>query len=189
MTRTWITGYRNYEIGVFNNNDTKLKVIKRALKNEITNLIENGCDWLITGGQLGTEQWVIEIVHELKKESPDQFQLAVIVPFRNFGKNWNETNYGRYQQLISSADFFASTSQRDYESPQQLKNYQYFMLTHTDKALFLYDTENEGKPVFDYKAALKYQNKNNYPIQLIEMDDLQDVAAEMAEENKSNHDI
>ncbi|WP_429970916.1 DUF1273 domain-containing protein [Fructilactobacillus sp. Tb1] len=187
MSRVWITGYRTYEIGIFNQDDKKLKVIKRSLKETMINLIENGCDWIITGAQLGTEQWVIEIAHELKKDY--QFQLAVILPFEGFGKNWNENNQMIVHQLIQSADFSAYVSQKEYESPQQLKNYQQFMLTHTDKALFLYDTENEGKTIFDYNAAHKYQNNHVYPIQQIELDDLQDTANEMAEESKSDYDI
>lgn len=189
MSRVWITGYRNYEIGVFNQNDQKAQVIKRTLKNELISLIEAGCDWIITGGQLGTEQWVIEIANDLKETYPNQFQLAIITPFKAFGENWNEANRMRLQYLITKADFFASTSHDEYKSPQQLKNYQNFMLSHTDRALFLYDSENEGKTIFDYNAALHYQESQNYPIQLIEMDDLQSTAEEMSEELKSNHDI
>lgn len=189
MSRVWITGYRNYEIGVFNQNDKKAQVIKRTLKNEMINLIEDGCDWFITGGQLGTEQWVIEIAHDLKKIYPNQFQLAVMTPFKDFGGNWNEANRMRLQQLMTAADFSSSISQEEYKSPQQLKNYQRFMLDHTDRALFLYDSENEGKTKFDYHAAINYQEHHHYPIQLIELDDLQDTAEEMSEELKSNHDI
>ena len=32
MSRLWLTGYRSYELGVFGNEDPKLKVIQYALK-------------------------------------------------------------------------------------------------------------------------------------------------------------
>ena len=61
MQRIWVTGYRNYELGTFGDKDPKITVIKYAIKNYLRQLLEDGqLDWVITGGQLGVEQWTVE---------------------------------------------------------------------------------------------------------------------------------
>ncbi|ANZ58189.1 hypothetical protein BGL34_01305 [Fructilactobacillus lindneri] len=179
MNRIWVSGYRNYELGVFDNKSPKALIIKLAIKEQLKQLIENGCEWIITGVQLGTEQWTIEIANQLKEEYPNQFKIGIMLPFKDFGKKWNEANQIQMQHLLSIADFSASVSDHPYESPQQLKNYQTFMLTHTDGALFLYDTDNEGKTMYDYNATNYYMKNHNYTMQIIDFDDLQETANEL----------
>ncbi|USS85325.1 DUF1273 domain-containing protein [Fructilactobacillus myrtifloralis] len=176
MSRQWITGYRSYELGAFDEQSPKVQIIKRALREQMVNLIENGCDWIITGAQLGTEQWAVEIAADLKTTFPGQFQIAVMLPFAEFGSQWNENNQMRLQHVLALADFSTTVSRSEYHSPQQLKNYQRFMLTHTDGALLLYDSENEGKTHYDLGAIHQFQSDHPYVCQLIEFDDLQEVA-------------
>ena len=58
MQRIWISGYRSYELGTFGDKDPKITVIKYAIKQYLTNLLEEGqLDWVITGANLGVEQW------------------------------------------------------------------------------------------------------------------------------------
>jgi len=71
VSRLWMSGYRSYELNVFSDQDDKLKVIKYALTSYLTEQIEDGVDWLITGGQLGVEQWCAEVGLELKKIYPE----------------------------------------------------------------------------------------------------------------------
>ncbi|USS89662.1 DUF1273 domain-containing protein [Fructilactobacillus cliffordii] len=176
MSRQWITGYRSYELGAFDEKSPKVQIIKRSLRNQLIDLIDNGCDWIITGAQLGTEQWTVETAADLKKQFPNQFQIAVMLPFSEFGAQWNETNQLRLQQTLALADFSATVSQVPYHSPQQLKNYQQFMLTHTDGALLLYDSENEGKTQYDVRAIEAFQQQHPYTCQFIDFDDLQEEA-------------
>lgn len=84
MTRLWVTGYRAYELGVFKNDDLKVAVIKYALKRELINQFEQGVDWIITGPQLGIEQWTIEVVNELKADYA--VQVAMMAPYLNVEK-------------------------------------------------------------------------------------------------------
>lgn len=49
---------------------------------------------------------------------------------------------------------------------------------HTDGALMIYDTENPGKPKFDYNLIRDYQKTTDYPLELIDFYDLQDEAEE-----------
>ncbi len=67
MSRLWVSGYRSYELGIFQSKDPKVTIIKEAIKQFICQRIDDGVDWIITGPQLGVEQWTIEVTLELKK--------------------------------------------------------------------------------------------------------------------------
>ena len=108
MSRIWVTGYRSYELGVFKDNDPKVQVIKYALKKRLIEQLEQGMDWVITGGQPGIELWTVDLVSELKVDYPN-LRLAVFVPFEGFGKNWKEANQGKLNKAKTSADFYAAT--------------------------------------------------------------------------------
>ncbi|MDT6980722.1 DUF1273 domain-containing protein [Levilactobacillus zymae] len=189
MSRLWLTGYRSYELGVFGTEDPKLLVIKATLKKLLIEKIENGVDWLITGGQLGVEQWAIEVGLALKATYPE-LKIAMMTPFAEFGSQWNENNQAVYGQLASRVDFHQAVSSQPYRGPQQLRNYQEFMLTHTDEAVLVYDLEVSGKPQYDYRAIDRYRERHPYPLTLIDMDWLQESANEYQENlnNSSQND-
>lgn len=180
MSRLWVSGYRSYELGVFQSKDPKVTVVKEAITQFIRQRIDDGVDWIITGPQLGVEQWTSEAVIALKKEYPD-LKVAIMMPFAQFGNQWNEDNQNTLAQLVSSVDFSDQVSDAPYHSPQQLRNYQTFMLTHTDEALLIYDPENEGKPAYDLAAANQYAQQHPYPVTLIDFDQLQETANEYFE--------
>ncbi|CAH0418481.1 DUF1273 domain-containing protein [Periweissella ghanensis] len=184
MTRLWVTGYRAYELGVFKNDDLKVAVIKYALKRELINQFEQGVDWIITGPQLGIEQWTIEVVNELKADYA--VQVAMMAPYLNVEKNWQEEKQAQLAQLKTQVDYYASVSAQEYQNPSQLKGYQSFMLTHTDAALLIYDPEFEGKTKYDYFVITNQQNSQNYPWQSVSFDDLQEYAFAYGEEQESD---
>ena len=66
----------------------------------------------------------------------------------------------------------------------QLKNYQNFMLDHTDQAMLIYDPEHEGKTKYDYEMIKKYGEQEDYPYDLVDMYQLQEFA-EMYQEKHS----
>lgn len=178
MSRLWITGYRSYELGIFKNNDPKKTVIDKVIKDNLSQEIMDGVDWIITGGQLGIEQWSVEVANQLKAEYPDEFKTSVMLPFKKFGEQWNDDNKMSLQRCIQNSDFSASVSNEPYKSPIQLKAYQKFMLTHTDKALLIYDLDHEGKTKYDYNQIKQYSDHNDYDLRMIDFDDLQEAATE-----------
>lgn len=185
LSRLWITGYRNYELGVFNDSDSKVTIIMLALKNAIEQSILDGADWIISGGQLGTEQWALKAANELKTQYPNEFQTAMMLPFAEFGQKWGEVNQLTLNQTKTTVDFSATVSDKPYHSPEQLRNYQEFMLTHTDQAILLYDLESPGKPKYDYERIIKFAENHEYSYRLITFDDLQETAEEY-QENLNN---
>lgn len=178
--RLWVTGYRSYELGVFTNNDPKVKVIKYLLKKHFEQKFNDGLEWVITGGQLGVEQWAAEAAVELKEEYPE-LKVSLMYPFSEFGSQWNEQNRMLLSDLESKVDFCASISKQPYQSPAQLKNFQKFMLDHTDEATMIYDPEYPGKPKYDFQAIERYGKTHDYPVTMFEMDNLQDAANEFQE--------
>lgn len=182
MQRLWISGYRSYEFGVFNPKDKKIIVIKYAIKNYLRRLLEEGqLDWVISGPNLGVEQWGLEVALELQQEY--DLHTSMMTPYLDVEKRWNETNQTQFLQLKDKVDFYASTSNSPYKNPGQLRNYQNFMLTHSDRSLMIYDPEHPGKPKYDYELIKSYQEKKDYPLDLIDFYDLQDAAQEYNENN------
>lgn len=182
MQRIWVTGYRSYELNVFGKKDPKITIIKYALKNYFIQKLENAeLDWIITGPNLGIEQWAAQVACSLR----DQYilRVSIMTPYEEFANRWNENNQAAFIDLKKQVDFFASTSNTPYQSPVQLRNYQNFMVHHTDRALMIYDEEHPGKPKFDYQLIKKYQENHSYPLDLIDFYDLQDAA----EEYQENH--
>ncbi|MBP2057087.1 putative phage-like protein YoqJ [Lactobacillus colini] len=185
MQRLWVSGYRSYELSIFNNKDKRVEVIKYALKNRLQRLLDDGqLDWIITGPNLGIEQWSVEVGLELSQDY--QLRIAMIAPYANFSQHWNESNQLHYQELKDRVDFYASVSNQPYQSPQQLKNYQQFMFEHTDQALLVYDTECPGKPRYDYDFIKNGQKNKAFDLQLIDFYDLQDAAQDYLEENSKD---
>ena len=177
MKRVWITGYRSYELNVFKDNDPKVKIIKEVLKKALKVRLEHGSDefWVISGPQMGAERWGIEVALELKLEFPE-IRTALMQPFAEFGSQWNDSNKLKLTNITQQVDFSADVSDKPYQSPQQLRNYQQFMLTHTDEAILLYDPEFEGKTKYDYQAIKRYEEQANYSLELIDFDELQEEA-------------
>lgn len=190
MNRIWITGYRSYELNVFKDDEPKVKIIKSVLENYLRGLLEQSDEefWIITGPQMGTERWAAEIGLKLKTDF-QQVKVAIIFPFAEFGQQWNENNQLKLAGVADQVDFTGDVSDKPYQSPQQLRNYQQFMLTHTDEALFLYDLEHEGKTKYDYRAAEKYSEENQYNIELIDFDELQEAANEWEERQREKYDF
>lgn len=178
MHNLWVTGYRSYEMNIFDDKDPKFRIVLKALINHITAAADQGLEWVLTGGQLGTEQWTVQAVQQVKKAYP-KLQTAIILPFEAFGDQWQQNNQERLAAVLAQADFTATVSHQPYQSPQQLRNYQTFMMDHTDGALLLYDPEYEGKPKYDHAAILQRQARLDYPLDLIDMYDLEDLSREL----------
>lgn len=185
MRRLWLTGYRSYELNAFQDDDPKVAVVKRVLTQRLTILLEEDDDefWVITGPQLGVEQWGAAVALELKK-SFRQLKVAMMLPFADFGQQWNTTNRDRLLNLRDRVDFAREVTTKPYESPEQLRLYQRFMLDHTDSMLMVYDPDHPGKPKYDYELAHKYGDQQDYLVDLVDFDELQEAAIEWGEEQR-----
>ena len=185
MRRIWVTGYRDYELQVFKDDDPKAEVIKEVLKNSLTEKLNESTDkfWLLTGPQMGVERWAAEVGVKLKKDY-QQLKVAIMSPFADFGSRWQEDNQLALNKIKTTVDFTGDVSPKPYQSPQQLKNYTRFMLTHSEGAILIYDIDAEGKPVWDYRAIQRWQEHHRYSLRLIDFDELQEAAEEWSERQR-----
>lgn len=172
----FVSGYRSFELNIFDQTDPKFLYLKEFIKNRLTTYIENGVEWFIITGQLGIELWAGEIVLELQEENPT-IQLAVILPYTSFGENWNETNKGLLEKVIHKANYVNYSSNKDYESPKQLNANQVFTIRNTDGAFLIYDTMMEesadGSPKYVYDLIEKYQENSNYELNLVGFEEIE----------------
>ena len=113
--------------------------------------------------------------------------MALMEPYTAFDQRWNEGNQEKLAIIKSKVDFTAPVTDHPYQSPQQLRTYQRFMLDHTDAMLMVYDPEYAGKPQYDYRQAQQYQEQGDYPITLIDFDELQEAAVMWQEEQHSKN--
>lgn len=183
MKRLWTTGYRAYELGVFNEKDPKVAVIKDVLQKQLRYQLESTSEefWLITGPQMGVERWSMESALAIKDDYP-QLKIALMEPYADFAARWNENNQARLAAVKAQVDFAGRVSEKKYESPEQLRAYQNFMLHYTDGALLIYDPERKGKTVWDWLAINRYREQNaDYSMRMIDFDELQEAAEEYSE--------
>lgn len=185
MRRLWVTGYRSYELNTFKDDDPKVTVIKNVLRQRIKQLLDEGDDefWVITGPQLGTEQWAAQVAVDLQKDYR-QLKVAIMLPFADFASKWNADNQRKLADLRQRVNFSKEVTAKPYESPEQLRLYQQFMLGHTDRLLMVYDPDHPGKPKYDYQLAKKFADRQDYPIDLVDFDELQEAALEWSEEQR-----
>ena len=171
-----ISGYRSYELNIFDQTDPKYLYLKKFIENRLRSFIDQGVEWFIISGQLGIELWAGEVVLELKEEFPT-IQLAVILPYTSFENNWNETNQEFFEKITHKADYVNYTSNKDYESPAQLKANQVFLIKNTDGAFLIYDRLTEeaaaGKPKFLYDLIEQYQEKSEYELDLASFEEIE----------------
>jgi len=172
-----ISGYKPFELGIFQHDHPAAEYIKIAIKKSLLPLVEEGLEWVMISGQLGVELWAGEAVFELQEEYPD-LKLSVFTPFLNQEETWKEANKEWYESILSGADHVDSISRKPYEKPWQFRLKNQFFVEKSDVMILLYDPEKEGSPKFMYETAIKYGETNEYEVRLITMYDLQMIVEE-----------
>ena len=174
MVSVLVVGYKAFELGIFDEKDLRLKMIKTAIRRDMIYLLENGMKWLIFTGNLGFESWVLDVAKELQEEY--DLQLATIFLFENQGENWNEANQEKLDRF-KKVDFVKFAYPK-YENPSQFREYNQFLLENTDGAYLFYDEENETKLKYLYQ---KIKENEQYAIKKLTFDDLNKIAENFSE--------
>ena len=174
MHTALVLGYSAFDLGLFNEKDIRLKIIKKAIRRDLERLAEEGLQWLVFTGSLGFEHWVLEVARDMKEDYG--FQLATIFDFETHGLNWNEANQ------VKLSDFkqvdFIKYAYPTYEHKGRLRDYQIFLLENTDGAYLFYDEENETKLKFFYELMKK---KDNYMTKRLTFEDLNEMSENFSE--------
>lgn len=183
LQRIIITGYKPHELGIFNDKHPGIPIIKKALESRLRALLDEGLEWVIISGQQGVESWGAEVVLTLKEEFPN-LKYAIITPFLEQEKNWQEIKQEKYQSLVAHADFVTSVTKKPYEAPWQFTEKDKFIIQNTDGLLLVYDEENEGSPKYMKRLAEKYMENHDYSILTINSYDLQVIAEEIQQQQQ-----
>ncbi|WP_445506023.1 DUF1273 domain-containing protein [Niallia sp. 03190] len=174
-----ISGYKPYEIGIFNKQDEAVFYIKEAIRKNIEMMVEEGLEWILISGQIGTELWAAEVAYELQTEKYPNLKVGVFTPFLDQELRWKEANKEWYEEVLMQADYIDSVSKKPYENPSQLKANNIFLLQKSDVLLLFYDEEKEGSSKYLYHLAKQYNEKKDYEIRMITFSDLQSIVEEM----------
>lgn len=179
-----LSGYKSHELGIWDAKNPGIQIIKTAIEKQLRALIEEGLEWVIIGGQHGVELWGAEVVLDLKEEFPN-LKLGVLTPFLEQEKNWKEERKEQYERIMAEADFVEAVSKKPYMAPWQFKARDEFSLHNTEALLLVYDEEKEGSPKFLKAAAGKRAESGEYFIMSITMYDLQTIAEEIQEQERT----
>ena len=68
MHTALVLGYSAFDLGLFNDKDIRLKIIKKAIRRDLERLAEEGLQWLVFTGSLGFEHWVLEVARDMKED-------------------------------------------------------------------------------------------------------------------------
>ncbi|GAA0459194.1 SLOG family protein [Alkalibacillus silvisoli] len=182
------TGYKPHELNIFNENDIKVQVIKEAIKRRLLPYVQAGLEWIVISGQPGVEMWAYDVIHSLKEDY--NIRVAVIPPFVNQEKVWNEERQNKYQKMLAQADFTKPLSEKEYENPRQYQTRDRWLIEKTDGALILFEEEYGGSPKYFYRLVRQYQEEQSYESIIINAFELDDVAFDLQESGqlKQNDD-
>lgn len=173
-----VTGYRAQELGIFNQKHAGIPFIKQAIMNRLMPLIDQGLEWVITGGQYGVDLWACEVALALKQEFP-QLKCAIITAFSNQESKWSEEKQLYYEGITTKVDFVTSVSKEEYSGSWQFSARDDLLLRKTDGILLLYDEENgAASPKYIKERARKKSMVDGYQLFIITPEEIQDIANE-----------
>jgi len=176
------TGYKSYELGIYQDQDPKVGYIKLALKKRLLALIEEGLEWVLISGQLGVEMWTGQCVLELQEEGYE-IQLGVIPPFENQESRWSEGQQLAYEELCARADFFEPIYKGEYKGPYQFTARDKWLIEKSGGCVILMDEEYPGSCQYFHREALKKAEIQAYAIMLITPFDLDEAVQEIEMQN------
>ncbi|MCO4095454.1 DUF1273 domain-containing protein [Macrococcoides canis] len=176
MKSIYVTGYKPYELNIFNNKQPEVRYIKLYFQQKLKEYIEDGLEWVIIEGQLGVELWAAEVVIRLKKMY--DVKLSIITPFLEHHSKWNEENQLYYKQICARADFITSAHNDVYRGGFQFRNTDQFVLDNTEGTILFYDDEYEASPKFFKQTLIDFAAENQYNIDVVTMEDLSDFVNE-----------
>ncbi|CDG05947.1 UPF0398 protein yfdB [Lactococcus lactis subsp. lactis A12] len=84
MNSLLIMGYTSFDLGIFNEKDIKVSIIKKTIRRKLINFLEEGLRWIIFTGNLGFEYWALEVAKELQTDY--DFQIGTIFSLKHMAK-------------------------------------------------------------------------------------------------------
>lgn len=137
------TGHRpqNLPFG-FNEEDERCIDLKKTLREQIINLIENeGVTHFISGMAIGVDMYAAEIVLGLKASYPG-ITLESAIPCESQAAKWSEALRDRYFDIASKCD--KETLIQTHYSPDCMDKRNRYMVDHADVLIAVWDGSPSG---------------------------------------------
>lgn len=138
MKTCCVTGHRKID-------ETKIELVKTALRTEIMSAIEEGYTHFISGFAEGVDLYFAEIVVELKKQY--NLTLEVAIPYRNRVNSSNPD----FKRLLQCCDSFGVHSETYTPACFMMRNR--FMIQSSDRVIAVYDGREKGGTLFTMRYA------------------------------------
>lgn len=155
------TGHRpqNLPFG-FNEEDERCIDLKKTLREQIINLIENeGVTYFISGMAIGVDMYAAEIVLGLKASYPG-ITLESAIPCESQAAKWSEALRDRYFDIASKCD--KETLIQTHYTPDCMDKRNRYMVDHADYIIAVWD----GKPSGTGKTVMYAQSKGKVIIKV-----------------------
>lgn len=155
------TGHRpqNLPFG-FNEEDERCINVKKVLREQIINLIENeGITHFISGMAIGVDMYAAEIVLGLKA-SYLGITLESAIPCESQSAKWSEVLRDRYFDIASKCD--KETLIQTHYSPDCMDKRNRYMVDHADVLIAVWDESPSGTG-----KTVRYAHQQGKPVIII----------------------
>lgn len=126
----------------FNEEDERCINLKKTLREQIINLIENeGVTHFISGMAIGVDMYAAEIVLGLKASYPG-ITLESAIPCESQAAKWSEALRDRYFDIASKCD--KETLIQTHYSPDCMDKRNRYMVDHADVLIAVWDGSPSG---------------------------------------------
>ncbi|MDE6727494.1 MAG: DUF1273 domain-containing protein [Oscillospiraceae bacterium] len=121
MFRVSFTGHRPEKLPFFGEDDPLCVELKKRLRDQIEQLIEDGAEEFCTGMARGVDIWAAELVLELKSAYPG-LRLTAVIPCPEQADRWVSDQKTRYQSILEQCDKAITTSPSYTKGCMQKRN-------------------------------------------------------------------
>ena len=137
----------------------KLPMVKKKLKEVLTQCIENGYRYFGAGGALGFDTLAALTVLELKSDYPE-IMLILVLPCKDQTRGWKDIDIEKYEWIKSKADKVVYTAEHYYNGCMQKRNRH--LVDHSSLCICCYTGQKGGT-----EYTVKYAEKNKVVIKNI----------------------
>lgn len=165
-----ITGHRPARFCFkYDENNNGCKRIKKRIRDQLTQLYEQGFRQFWVGGALGVDMWAGEILLRLK-EQPEysEIQLMIALPFEGHDGNWEERSRRRMAFLIKHSSETIIAGQKNAPPAVNYRRRNEYMIDHADVLLAVYDNDRSIRS--GTGMMVNYARKKGLPVILIHPD-------------------
>lgn len=169
-----ITGHRPQKLNKFMKHGDMLDInyvnYLAYLKYKVSEYVDEGFTYFISGGAIGVDQDFADAVLFEKKRNKfngfNDISLEIAVPCKNQDIKWQPKDRVRYLTILKEADNIIELSKK--YTPYYMLNRNKYMVEKADKVLAFWDGEEKGGTWY----TIQYANKIGKDIEIIDLSKL-----------------